>query len=253
MPKTIVIHSFRHGVGRSTIAANISYLLAAAGQRVAILDTDTVTPSLHFLFGLNEQQLDCSFNHYLAGECDLTQAVHSLTARWPNLPGQLFFIPGNTGSHFHPHPLTGAPYFERVSAGCRQLMAHLNLDVLIIDTQPGLDDQTLALLTLPDILAIVLRHDWRDYQGTGVTVDVVRRLNVPHISLVINESPASFDVVKMTAELEAVFGCPVSAVLPHVDEVVTLANRNLFVTCYPHHPFTLALQNIAMEMTRQSP
>jgi MinD-like ATPase involved in chromosome partitioning or flagellar assembly len=127
-------------------------------------------------------------------------------------------------------------------------MARLNLDSLIIDTQAGLGDQTLALLTLPDVLTVVLRHDWRDYQGTGVTVEVVRRLNIPRITLVINEVPASLDPAEIAAADCRAIGCPVSAIIPHLDELVALANRDLFVASYPAHPFTLALQNVAQAM-----
>jgi MinD-like ATPase involved in chromosome partitioning or flagellar assembly len=40
MAQVILIHSFRGGTGKSNAAANLAALLAAQGQRVAVIDTD---------------------------------------------------------------------------------------------------------------------------------------------------------------------------------------------------------------------
>ena len=45
MAKVISLHSFRGGTGKSNITANLAVALAAAGQRVGIVDTSSRLPA----------------------------------------------------------------------------------------------------------------------------------------------------------------------------------------------------------------
>ncbi len=49
--KTIVVTSGNPGEGKSTTAANLAMVMADAGERVLLVDTDLRRPSLHTLFG----------------------------------------------------------------------------------------------------------------------------------------------------------------------------------------------------------
>ncbi len=46
------IHSFRGGTGKSNTAANLATVVADAGQRVGVIDTDIQSPGIRVLFGL---------------------------------------------------------------------------------------------------------------------------------------------------------------------------------------------------------
>ena len=48
-----------------------------------------------------------------------------------------------------------------------------------MDTHPGLNEETLLSISISDVLILILRPDSQDYQGTAVTVDVSRKLQVP--------------------------------------------------------------------------
>jgi MinD-like ATPase involved in chromosome partitioning or flagellar assembly len=62
MDTIVTINSFRRGVGKSSIAANLAYLLALQGRRVALLDMDLQTPSAHLFFGLSDEELGTTLN-----------------------------------------------------------------------------------------------------------------------------------------------------------------------------------------------
>lgn len=51
--------------------------------------------------------------------------------------------------------------------GFQSLIEELNLDVLRIDTHPGLNEETLLSIAISDTLLIILRPDQQDYQGTS--------------------------------------------------------------------------------------
>jgi MinD-like ATPase involved in chromosome partitioning or flagellar assembly len=73
--------------------------------------------------------------------------------------------------------------------GVRHLIRELELDALIIDTHPGLNEETLLSIAICEALAIVMRPDQQDYEGTSVAVSVARKLSVPRMVLVVNNTP----------------------------------------------------------------
>src|SRR5512136_2369714 len=79
------------------------------------------------------------------------------------------------------------------SEGLRELIRHLNLDYVFIDTYPGLDQETLPFMATSDILIVILCPDRQDYQGTAVTVDVAKKLEAPRVYLVVNKVLPVFD------------------------------------------------------------
>ena len=112
----------------------------------------------------------------------------------------------------------------------------------MIDTHPGLNEETLLSIAISDTLGIIMRPDQQDYQGTGVTVDVARKLGVPYMALIVNKVPQVFDMDEVKARVERTYNCPVAAVLPHSDEMMTLASGGIFVLHYPEHPITGTLR-----------
>jgi MinD-like ATPase involved in chromosome partitioning or flagellar assembly len=253
MPKTIIFHSFHHGVGRSNITANMAFLLAAKGLRVAVIDTDTNSPTLHTLFGLKETHFSHSFNDFLWGQIEIEQAAYNITATVDaRLQGQIYLVPASTGLDKSARVLGNPQDVQLLNQGCRRLIDVLNLDALLIDTQPGVSDEALVSITVSDMLIIILRLNPGDFQGTGVTVDLVRRLDVPQIALIVNEAPVNLDVKEITKQLKQAYQCDVAAILPHADEMMALANNDLFVRRYPHHPMTTILSQAAARLVRSS-
>jgi septum site-determining protein MinD len=78
-------------------------------------------------------------------------------------------------------------------------------------------------------LFIILRPDQQDYEGTGVTVQVARRVKVPNMVLLVNKVPAMFDAAAVKAQVEQAYSCPMIATLPHSDELMTLASAAFFL------------------------
>ena len=129
--------------------------------------------------------------------------------------------------------------------GYQRLLEELALDVLMIDTHPGLNEETLLSIAISDALVIIMRPDSQDYQGTAVTVEVARKLGVPRLLLVVNKVPSSFKPAEVKARVEKTYNCEVAGVLPHSDEMMTLASSGIFVLRYPNHPVTAMLKQIA--------
>mgnify|MGYP005855785147 CR=1 FL=1 len=249
MSKIISIHSFRGGTGKSNTTANVSTLIAAEGLRVGVIDTDIQSPGIHVLFGMDEDDMTHSLNDYLWGKCDIAETAHDVTANLKaNIKGQIFLIPSSIKAGEIARVLREGYDVSLLNDGFHELIEKLDLDVLMIDTHPGLNEETLLSIAVSDALAIILRPDQQDYQGTGVTVEVARKLTVPQMVLVVNKVPTAFDFNEVRAKVEATYNCPVAAVLPHSDEMMTLASSGVFVLHYPTHQVTSELKRVAAQL-----
>ena len=249
MPQIISVHSYRGGTGKSNITANLATLLAADGRRVGVVDTDIQSPGIHILFGLDEAEMRHSLNDYLWGTCHIKETAHDVTLRLSGeMTGRVFLIPSSMKARDIARVLREGYDVGVLRDGFHELIEALNLDVLMIDTHPGLNEETLLSIAISDALTIVLRPDQQDYQGTSVTVEVARKLDVPRLLLVVNKVPSVFDVADVRARVEQTYGCEVAAVLPHSDEIMTLASAGIFVLRYPDHPITAALKQVAAKL-----
>jgi MinD-like ATPase involved in chromosome partitioning or flagellar assembly len=249
MSKIISIHSFRGGTGKSNTTANVAALLAAEGRRVGVIDTDIQSPGIHILFGMAGDQIGHSLNDYLWGRCEIGQAAHDVTANLGGaVKGRVFLIPSSVQADEIVNVLREGYDVSKLTTGFRKLIQELNLDVLMIDTHPGLNEETLFSLAISHAMAIIMRPDQQDFEGTGVTVEVARSLDVPRLLLVVNKTPQAFDPAEVRRRVEQTFNCEVAAVLPHSDEMMTLASAGIFVLRYPDHPLTALYKEVAAKL-----
>ena len=250
MSKIISIHSFRGGTGKSNTAANLAVLLAAENHRVGVIDTDIQSPGIHVLFGLNESTMTHSLNDYLFGKCAIEQTAVNVTPRLKaDIPGQLFLIPASINAGEIARVLREGYDVSMLNDGLHQLVQTLKLDMLVIDTHPGLNEETLLSIAMSHALAVVMRPDQQDYQGTSVTVQVARKLRVPRMVLIVNKVPQVFDSAEVKQRVEQTYNCEVAAVLPHSDEMMALASSDIFALRYPNHPVTTAYKQVMATLT----
>src|SRR6266511_1725676 len=185
MSKIISVHSFRGGTGKSNTTANITALLAISGLRVGVIDTDLQSPGIHVLFGLAEDALSPSLNDYLWGKCEIEETAQDVTnLLGTRIAGKMFLIPASMKPGDIARIVNQAYDPGLLSDGFHRLLEALKLDVLMVDTHPGLNEETLLSIAVSDALAIIMRPDNQDFQGTSVTVEVARRLDIERMVLV---------------------------------------------------------------------
>jgi MinD-like ATPase involved in chromosome partitioning or flagellar assembly len=249
LSRIISIHSFRGGTGKSNTTANVVALLASQGLRVGVVDTDIQSPGIHVLFGLNGDELSPSLNDYLWGQCAITDAVHDVTDRLgAPVSGKVLLIPSSIKPGEIARILREKFDVGLLNDGFTDAIQSLNLDVLMIDTHPGLNEETLLSVSISDALVIVMRPDQQDYQGTAVTVEVARKLGVPRLMLLVNKVPSVFDPAEVKLRVEKSYSAEVAAVLPHSDKLMALASSGIFSVRYPDHPVTAGLKQLVARL-----
>ena len=246
MATIISVHSFRGGTGKSNTTANLAAALAERGQRIGVIDTDIQSPGIHVLFGLDGDSISASLNDYLWGGRPIEDAAQDVTPAGAfNGRGKIFLIPSSIKPGEITRVLREGYDAQRLTLGLRQLVDELQLDTLLIDTHPGLNEETLLSLVISHALIVVMRPDKQDYEGTGITVKVAQGLQVPRMMIVVNKTPPVLDPDSVKSRVEQAYGCDVAAVLPHSDEMMNLASEGIFSIRYPAHPLTDLYRQIA--------
>jgi MinD-like ATPase involved in chromosome partitioning or flagellar assembly len=250
MAEIIAVHSFRGGTGKSNSIANLAALIAMQGQRVGIIDTDIQSPGIHVIWGLPPEEINFTLNDYLWGRCGMKDAAVDLTpvlraAVDKEVKGSLHLVPASIKANEIARILREGYDVVHLNDGLQELIRNLRLDYLLIDTHPGLNEETLLSIGIADLLLIVLRPDNQDFQGTAVTVDVARKLQVSKMALLINKALPEIAVQDLQQQVEALYQVPVLGVLPLAIEVAQLASQGVFCLRYPQHPISITLQGVA--------
>ena len=246
MTKIISVHSFRGGTGKSNTSANVAAVLASQGLRIGVIDTDIQSPGIHILFGLEGHQIKASLNDYLWHGKDIKDSVQDVTPQ--GIDGKMFLVPSSTKPGEITRVLREGYDAQKLTLGFRKIAEILNLDALIIDTHPGLNEETLLSIVISNALAIVMRPDKQDYEGTGITVKIARQLKVPRMLLVVNKAPAALESKAIKTKVEQAYDCEVAVVLPHSDEMMNLASEGIFSLRYPNHPMTALYKELAEKL-----
>jgi len=245
MARFVSIHSFRGGTGKSNLTANLAAAIALEGRRVGIVDTDIQSPGIHVLFGLDEDNMGSALNDYLWGRCTIEEAAHDVSAVLGEGPGAIFLVPSSIRAGEIARVLHEGYDAGTLTRGLESLSERLDLDVLLVDTHPGLNEETLLSIVLSDVLVILLRPDRQDYQGTAVTVDVARQLEVPDLVLVVNKVPSSLDHEALRARVESTYDAPVAGVFGLTEDMADLASAGIFCLIEPDHPYSREVRAVA--------
>jgi MinD-like ATPase involved in chromosome partitioning or flagellar assembly len=252
MTTIIAVHSYRGGTGKTNIAANLAVELARRGRRLAVVDADIQSPGVHVPFGVDPTTVP-TLNDFLWGRCAIERAAADVTGTIERampgdagpVAGRVSLVPSSVRAGDIARVLKEGYEVELLNDGLTELCRRLALDYLVIDTHPGLNEETLLSIAIADTALILLRPDHQDYQGTAVTLELARRLAVPRILLALNKVHPDFDRTVLSERIAATYDEPVGAVFPLADELVRLGSAGLVSLIHPHLGFAHEIRRLA--------
>src|SRR6266700_2229519 len=218
MASSIAVHSFKGGTGKTTITANLAVALVSHGKSVGVMDMDLEGPGLHVLKG----------------------------------GGMLYFSPASTKIDEMLRTLRTGFEVESFSKALLKLENIFNLDYLLIDTHPGLDNDTLLAMGVCNHLLIVSRLDQQDIFGTGIMVKVASTLGKSN-HLVVNMIPAGLknsQASKLANGIGDQFNVDVVGWFPFSEEVQRSLSRSVFILTERRHSMTAKFQELARQVER---
>ncbi|XGV97509.1 MAG: response regulator [Leptolyngbya sp. BL-A-14] len=251
----VVVHSFRGGTGKSNLTSNLAISLSKQGKRVGIIDTDLQSPGIHVLFGLDDEMINLTLNDYLCGHCALHEAAYNLSHLLPKQlqrdTGGIYLIPASVKADDITRLLREGYNQEQLIDGFSDVSRDLQLDVLLIDTHPGINEETLQAIAVCNLLIVVLRPDYQDYQGTAVIVELAHLLPVSEMMLVVNKAFPTLEMETYRQQLESVYDVSAVEILPFSEEMISLASSEIFSVRHPDHPLTKAVDALSKHIVEQ--
>lgn len=250
MAKVLAVHSFRGGTGKSNLSANLAVALGLQGRRVAVIDTDLASPGIHVLFGFSPEDGQPTLNDHLQGDTPILKCAHEVTP--PDVKrahGHIWLVPAAMEADRIARLLREGYKVEHLNDALYQLAEQLKIDVVIVDTHPGINEETLLTTAISDCLLMVMRPDTQDYLGTAVAIEVAERLDVPAIRLVVNKLPNHFDREQVHQRVVDSYGVPIGAILPLSEDLLSLASGGLAVLAFPDHQWSQQVLSLAADLS----
>ena len=239
------VHSYRGGSGKTTLAANMGFLAAREGAKVAILDADLQAPALHIALGVESKRILHSVSEFVKGQCEIEEVPIDLSRDLGvEKRGTLHLLPASTDLQTTTSILFDGYDVARLKEHVMRLACELELDFLILDTHLGINRETLLSLAISNTIVVLLRPDALDHQGAPLLVQIAKKVGVPSCLLVPNMVSESSDRGVLTTKLEEDFGAPVAGILPWCTELFELGWDGPFAARYQEHPFTAELERI---------
>lgn len=248
--RSIAIHSFKGGTGKSTISANLAATLAVKGKRIGVMDMDLEGPGLHVIFGLDPYELPFTLNDVLTNGAEPERAAIKMNDRLHLDRGGLYFVPASVKVEEILKSLRSGFELDSFSNAIKKLTEKFGLDYLFVDTHPGLEDDTLLAMGVCDNVFVVSRLDQQDMFGTGVLAEVARTLEKP-VHLVLNMIPSALkasEVSTIANKIGANFKVQVLGWLPFSEEIVNSLSKSVFILSNPRHPMTKRFNELAAKL-----
>ena len=180
MSETVLVTSCKGGIGKSTVAANLSMALAMAGFTVLTIDCDFRMRCLDLIMGFENSAV---FNLYdvISERCSAERAIIK-----DRRVSSLYFLAAPSDRH----AVINASEFERLIDELRVFTTESGkFDYIIIDA-PAADDESIALSApVSDHALIVCSHMPSAIRAATFTSELLNDYGVKKQNLLIN----SFD------------------------------------------------------------
>ncbi len=168
----IAVASGKGGVGKSTLAVNLAYALAAQGKRIGILDADIYGPSLPRMLGSNKQP-------EVTGSKMNPIAVNGIVAM------SIGYLVDEDTAMIWRGPM--------VMSALEQMLRDVNwgeLDILVVDMPPGTGDAQLTMAQRVSLAGAVVVSTPQDIALIDARkgLNMFRKVDVPVLGFVENMS-----------------------------------------------------------------
>ncbi len=247
MTRSIALHSYKGGTGKTTLTANIAVALALKGRRVGIMDMDLEGPGLHVFFDVDPSQVRFTMNDVLAGVASPEAATIRLSEKMGFNHGEIYYCPASIRVAEIMRTLKTGYEVDMFENAVKRLQERFGLHYLLIDTHPGIQHDTLLALSVCDHQVLVSRIDQQDIFGTGVMIEVSTTFEKP-VHLILNLIPPHVreaEVSKFARTLSAHFAVDMAGWVPFSEDVLGSLSRSVLTLKSPNNPISARFRALA--------
>ena len=186
--KFIAVTSGKGGVGKSTVSANLAYLLSKKGYMVGLFDADIGLANLDVILGVKSGK---NILHVLKGEATLDDVIVPVAEN-------LVLIPGESGNEIL--SFSDQTLFDRFTEETKGLD---NLDYLIIDTGAGIGEHVMMFLRAADAVVVVTVPDPAAITDAYAVVKVISEEHKT-VQMILNQAKSAKEAEGVFAKIEKV-------------------------------------------------
>jgi len=174
----VAVASGKGGVGKSTVALNLSLALAKTGAKVGLLDADIYGPSIPLMLGMKGSEMDV----------EMDQENRKLVP--PEYEGIKVVSFGYFAEQEHQAAIFRGPIISGIVKQFLVDTLWTDLDYLIVDLPPGTGDIPLTLAQTIPITGILVVTTPQDVASSVASkaIGMFDKLNVPMLGVVENMS-----------------------------------------------------------------
>lgn len=216
MGKTIGILSLKGGVGKTSAVLSLGSAIAEFGKRVLLIDGNFSAPNLGI--HLNVIEPESTIHHVLNGDQNIEDAIVTLE----NFNFDL--IPASIVYHSQINPFKLKDKIKLLKD---------RYDVILIDSSPALNDETLSVMLASDEIFIVTTPDYPTLSMTLKAIKDAKKRGVRINGLILNKvynKPFELSI----GDIEKTSETPVMAVIPVDIDVAKSVSR--FSSPFSYNP-----------------
>ena len=214
MGKVIGVVSLKGGVGKTSSVVSLGHSFASMGKKVLLVDGNLSAPNLGLHFKIVDPAT--TLHQVLLNQAHPNDAIFEMD--------DLDVLPASLFNRYELNPLK-----------LRDKLTNLRrrYDVILIDSSPALNDETLAVLNASDEVLVVTTPDHPTLSTTLKAVKYAKRNGTPIVGLILNrvhnkKFELSLDDIEKASEV------PVMAVVPY--DLNVLKSLSEFVPMVKKHP-----------------
>ncbi len=205
MGKTIGIVSLKGGVGKTSFTVALGAAIANFGKKVLLIDGNLSAPNLGLHLNIIDPEL--TLHHVLNRESNINDAICELE-NFDLLPASIF----------------GRQKINPLNLKDRIKFLKKKYDIILIDSSPSLNDETLAVMLASDALFVVTTPDYPTIGMTLKAIKLAKQRGTPVEGLIINKVNNK-DFELSLEDIEKTIEVPVMAVIPYdIDFLEALFN-----------------------------
>ncbi|MBR6682401.1 MAG: P-loop NTPase [Clostridia bacterium] len=233
--KVIMVTSFKGGVGKSTVAANLALTFAQGGKKTLLVDCDFRMRSLDILLGV-ENDIIYDISDAMAGTCPLEKAIIT-----DDRCEDLLFLPA-------PFNYRDGIDEESFSAVLKQAKETLMLDYIVLDTPGSSGQEHRAVTKNADEAYIIATHSFPSIRAAECTGRELEDLHVIERKLIINmfdtsgkdldRKPTVVDIIDQTS-------IKLGGIIPHDSKITLMQDEGIMLDSVKESNIAKAFINIA--------
>jgi len=233
MTRLILLTSGKGGVGKTTLASNLSAALSDLGENVIAMDANLTTPNLGLQLGMH--LVPRTLHDVLKGNTRLRDAIYPHPYGFKVIPASL-----------------GLDDLKGVDVGRLPEISFSLLgkaDYIIMDSAAGLGREALSALSASDEIIIVTNPDLPSVTDALKILKLAQESDIKLIGAVVNRIKGNKHELSKE-EIEGLLGISIISEIPEDDNVSkSIAEKKPLIEYSPDSPAAIEIKHLASFLT----